>query len=140
MLDTSRQPVSTTALAGRSWLVPCCFALLGIIAIGEGSVIWYDRATSSQDYQQQVVGARSEQEHTHARSVAAAFLRAVVEDDFSATRPLLAQVSKHPPGAAEARGREAALRDMVHAWFTQRKLDRRRLKGYGSAAIFRART
>jgi hypothetical protein len=105
--------------------------LLAIIAIGEGFAIWYGWGVTHREAQQRVLNARGEEEHVHARSIAAAFLRAVVEDDFAATRPLLARVASTRPGAAEARGPEAALRDKVRAWFTERKLDRKRLKGYG---------
>jgi hypothetical protein len=131
MIDTSRETVSTRAPARRSWLVHLGAGLLAIIAVGEGLVIWYDRAVAHEEYQQRVLNARWEQEHLHARSVAAAFLRAVVEDDFPATRPLLARVASATPGAAEARGPEAAMRDNVHGWFAEREFDRKRLKGYG---------
>jgi hypothetical protein len=40
-------------------------------------------------------------------------------------------VASVAPGAKEARGPEAALQDKVQAWFAERKLDRRRLEGYG---------
>jgi hypothetical protein len=105
--------------------------LLLVIAVGETFIIWYDRAVTRGEYEQRALNARWEEDHRHARSVAAAFLRAVVEDDFSATRPLLARVASTAPGAAEARGPEVALRDKVQAWFADRKLDRKRLKGHG---------
>src|SRR5262249_54282302 len=94
-------------------------------------LIWYDRAFARGEYEQRALNARWEEERIHARSIAAAFLRAVVEDDFAATRPLLARVASTTPGAAEAPGPEAALRDKVQAWFAERKLDRKCLKGYG---------
>jgi hypothetical protein len=130
MVETSRELTSTRVSAGRSWLVPFAAVLLGVIAVG-GVVIWYDRAAVLGESQQRVLSARWEEEHIHARSVAAAFLRAVVEDDFPASRPLLAQVASSAPGAAGAHGPEAALRDKVQAWFAERKLDRKGLKGYG---------
>jgi hypothetical protein len=105
--------------------------LLVIIAVAEGLVIWYVRGDPHGEHQQRMLNARWEEEHIHGRSVAAAFLRAVVEDDFPATRPLLARVASTTPGAAKAHGPEAALRDKVQGWFAQRKLDRQRLKGYG---------
>ncbi len=105
--------------------------LLVTIAIGEGFIIWYDWAVVHEEDQQRVLNARWQEEHMHARSIAAAFLRSVVEDDFPATRPLLAPVASAMPGAAEARGPEVVLRDKVQAWFAARKLDRKRLKGYG---------
>jgi hypothetical protein len=105
--------------------------VLLVIAVAEALVIWYDQATARREYERQALNARGEEDLRHARSVAAAFLRAVVEDDFAATRPLLARVASTAPGAAEGHGPEAALRDKVQAWFAKRKLDRSRLKGYG---------
>jgi hypothetical protein len=131
MIDMSREPVPTRAPTGRSRLVQFGTVLLVVIAVGEGLVIWYDRAVARGEDQQRVLNARWAEDHIHARSVAAAFLRAVVEDDFPATRPLLARVASTAPAAGEAHGPEAALRDRVHAWFAERKLDRERLKGYG---------
>lgn len=131
MIDTSREPLSTRAPGGPSGLVRLGVVLLVILAVGEGLVIWYDRAVTRREHQQQALNARWEEEQIHARSVAAAFLRAVVEDDFPATRPLLARVASTAPGAAAGHGPEAALRDKVRAWFAERKLDRKRLTGYG---------
>lgn len=131
MVDASREQVSTMTAAGWSWPIRLAVPLLLVIAVGEGLVIWYDRAVTRGEYEQQALNARWEEEHRHARSVAAAFLRAVVEDDFSSTRPLLVRVASTAPRAAEAHGPEVALRDKVQAWFADRKLDRKRLKGYG---------
>jgi hypothetical protein len=131
MVDTSPEPLSRKAPAERSRLVRFGAVLLAIIAIGEGFVIWYGRALAHKEEQQRVLNAHWEEQHVHARSIAAAFLRSVVEDDFPATRTLLAQVASTKPGSAEARGPEARLRDKVHAWFAERKLNRKRLKGYG---------
>ena len=131
MVDASREPVSTMTAREWSWPIRLGVLLLLVIAVGEGLVIWYDRAVAPGQYEQQALNARWEEDHRHARSVAAACLRAVVEDDFSATRPLLVRVASTAPGAAEAHGPEVALRDKVQVWFADRKLDRKRLKGYG---------
>ena len=123
--------MTTMTPTGWSWPFRIGALSLLIIAVGEALVIWYDRAVARGEYEQRALNARWEEDHVHARSVAAAFLRAVIEDDFSATRPLLARVASTSLGAAEAHGPEAAIREKVQTWFAERKLDRRRLKGYG---------
>jgi hypothetical protein len=101
------------------------------VAVWAAGVLLSERAVVRSEGEQRVLSERWEQDHAHGRDIAAAFLRAVVEDDFSATRPLLERVARTTPRSPEGRGPEVALREKVEAWFAARKLDRSRLKGYG---------
>jgi hypothetical protein len=129
-MDTSQQTMSDVAKT-RSWLFCLAtFLLLGIIIV-LAVVIWHERTVVRGEYEQKALNGRWEEDHIHARNIAAIFLRAIVEDDYPATRPLLKQVASTTPHAPEAYGPEVALRNRIQAWLTERKLAGKRFKGYG---------
>jgi hypothetical protein len=101
--------------------------LAGVTLTYISLVLWDGRTATGE--QQQDPGTHAP--YVHARSLAALFLRSIVEDDFQAIRPLLQEVAATEPRAAAAYGPEMKLRGEIRQWFQQRKLDGKRLKGYG---------
>ena len=75
--------------------------------------------------------ARQEQEILHTKDIAHLFLRALVEEDYGALRPLLTKVASQPPHAPEAFGPELALKDKIRQWLKTHKFEGKRFKSFG---------
>jgi hypothetical protein len=104
--------------------------LLVLTVLGLVAVVWYERTMVDQ-HEQRALNALYEERNLHARNIAAIFLRAIVEEDYQATRPLLRQVAVTSPGAAEGFGPEVKLKEQVQAWLKARTLDGKRFESFG---------
>jgi hypothetical protein len=103
---------------------------LAVAVLGLLAALAYEHAQVSVK-EQQALNTFYEELNNHRRDVAALFLRAVVEGDYRAARLLLRPVAEVPPQAPKAFGPEVKLRDQIHGWLKERKLDGKRFKGFG---------
>jgi hypothetical protein len=129
-MDAIRQPTADAPSEPRSWpLHLTTFLLLGVVLV-LSFLLEREKTSGREAMEQRALNARDEQDHLHARNVAAVFLRAVVEDDYPATR-LLKRVATTRPRSPGAYGPEVALREKIRAWLAERNLAEKRLTGYG---------
>jgi len=86
---------------------------------------------SGSDANQLARNAQQEEEILHTKDIAHVFLRALVEEDYSAIRPLLTKVASQPPHSPEAFGPELALKDEIRLWLKKHNLGGKHFKSFG---------
>jgi hypothetical protein len=105
--------------------------MLCVVIVALTLVLWREQTVIRGEAEDRARWSRYEHGRSRANDIVAIFLRAIVEDDYAAVRPLLRQVASERPRAAKAFGPEIQLRDKIHAWMAERGFDVQRLKSYG---------